>query len=444
MKTIGVCILTDAQIHAARVVCRRQRNEVSALHSVVHEVADTLFEPVDMSLLADAIAAALQGIGIVDEVRLVIPAQWCFAHGLTTEQAGRSPSERAFALEAFLPVDLETVTCAFAPLAATHVLAIAIPTAPMQELLDALAERNVNVAQLLVDVLTAAQADGVPAGGAIRIVDRRWTRSGPLLDDRGIRCAAAEYSSGPDGRLDDEFNGNSDALTIFDLRSAPPETTVQANESDVLCVGPEAIRTLARAACKPSNLDLRCGALMPPARWQQTARLLNHCLAMVVVLLTITAVCLFVHTVQLRSATETVTSAMRDLYKNTVTGEPPTGGWAMRLAAQRRQWEGVTRPVLEQDMSLDDSALDRWRDIVAAWPADVPLQLLEARLESGQVTIRGRAREHRDAERLAEAMGNVTKLVTQPPRTNRTGDGLVEFALAAAEPPKSGVKHGPR
>ena len=442
MKSIGICILSDAAIHVARAVCRRRNTEVVALHRVDHVTPNSLWEITDWSACVDAIVEALHKIGPVDEMRLVIPAQWCFVHGLST--SGSNEREWAYLLEEFLPVDLESVTCAFETIDKITMLAVAVPTAPIQELLRALSDRSIDFAQIQVDVLSAARASDVPPGGSAVIIDERWVRVGPFHDELGIACfSSGVVRQGPTNSPGDRGFADQSQCVEFDLRNDPPplcKNDAEESATTKRLVGSAAIQAIGRGACTNSTLDLRCGALAAQSRWQESTRLMNHCLATLAVLFLVTAICLRGHAMHLRSEHTGIMSAMSEVYQTAIPGEPPPSGWAMRLSAQRRQLEGLTRPANDKRIGPDAAAMDRWRDIVAAWPPDVPLQLTEARLEGGQVSIRGRAREHRDAERLAESMATVAGLATQPPRTNRTTDGLVEFTLSAAQVNEAGGK----
>ena len=55
----------------------------------------------------------------------------------------------------------------------------------------------------------------------------------------------------------------------------------------------------------------------------------------------------------------------------------------------------------------------------------------EVRLDEHQVTLRGKTASHRDAERVFEAMGKVSRLQVRPPRTTRLRSGGVEFWIVA-------------
>ncbi len=64
--------------------------------------------------------------------------------------------------------------------------------------------------------------------------------------------------------------------------------------------------------------------------------------------------------------------------------------------------------------------------------------LLEARVDDKQLSLRGQTAEHRDAERIAETIGQVPQLAVRPPRTTRLREGGVEFSVIATGVPSDG------
>ena len=73
---------------------------------------------------------------------------------------------------------------------------------------------------------------------------------------------------------------------------------------------------------------------------------------------------------------------------------------------------GVGVPARHQDHAGEpnrrrDFVLTTLRNVVANLPSDVRLMLLEARLDERQLTLRGQTAQHRDAERITEAVNRV-------------------------------------
>jgi hypothetical protein len=71
------------------------------------------------------------------------------------------------------------------------------------------------------------------------------------------------------------------------------------------------------------------------------------------------------------------------------------------------------------------------RQLAAALPSDVRIMLTDARVDESQLVLRGQTVEHRDAERIAEALAAVPGLEARPPRTTRLKSGGVEFSITA-------------
>ncbi len=121
------------------------------------------------------------------------------------------------------------------------------------------------------------------------------------------------------------------------------------------------------------------------------------------------------------------------------TKKAPVGA-AARVASKRIQLVGLTQSGRNENdgQELSDMpALDALRDVVAALPEDVRIKLLKTRIETRQLTLRGQTARHRDAERIAEAVGSVQGLTSRPPRTSRLKSGGVEFSIVASR----GVTH---
>jgi hypothetical protein len=107
--------------------------------------------------LAELIADAASGIGEHrGRATLVIPSSWCYVHRIRVPQRRPSRTALAYALEEHLPLDVEQLTCDFVRTAGGDHLGVAIETARLRPLLDALDGRSVHVDRITIDVLNAA------------------------------------------------------------------------------------------------------------------------------------------------------------------------------------------------------------------------------------------------------------------------------------------------
>ena len=82
-------------------------------------------------------------------------------------------------------------------------------------------------------------------------------------------------------------------------------------------------------------------------------------------------------------------------------------------------------------MDLSAQPMAVLRDVVAGLPDDVRVMLIDARLDSRQLSLRGQTAAHRDAERIVEAINRTAAFSAGPPRTTRLKTGGVEFSVIA-------------
>ena len=86
----------------------------------------------------------------------------------------------------------------------------------------------------------------------------------------------------------------------------------------------------------------------------------------------------------------------------------------MRLASERRRLEGLTLSGQTVPQRHAD-ALATLRTLIAALPDDLALDLEEVRIEGSAVTLRGRTRDHRQAERISAALDSIADLECPAP-----------------------------
>ena len=107
--------------------------------------------------LAEALAEALSaGDALRRAATLVIPSSWCYVHRVSVPRRRPSQQVLAYALEEFLPVDIEQLTCVFIPAAEGGHLGIAVETERLQSLLEACGAHGIHVEHVTLDVLHAA------------------------------------------------------------------------------------------------------------------------------------------------------------------------------------------------------------------------------------------------------------------------------------------------
>ncbi len=455
-QTRTVCLLTDEGVHAVVVESRGRRRGIVARGEAALRLPDSLLVNCNGGALAAAIVQAIRQTGMdPDSVILLVPLQWCFTQVLSTN-GKRANAERLFyAFEPFLPLPLEEVTCVFQRMGGNRVLAVAVPTAPMTELLAALLNEGVDVSHIGVDALTAARDPDTDDGctGAV-LLDARWGRMA-VDPERADNLATAVFATNNGCNLGAALASQINRLrpgddpdrtwSVLDLTGRASLGTLDEPAADGIRIAgalskDEAVQRLAlAAAADPEILDLRTGPLAGRGLGAEIVRLTGHCLAAAMILILAATAGMHLHTRALRHNLAAVDRGRLEIYRQVfdVGALPP--GAAMRLASQRLRLEGLTRPSGDAAVETDPettSSLDLLRDVVARLPDDVRIMLTEARMEGGQLILRGQTAEHGDAEQIVEAIRAVPGLQGRPPRTSRVATGGVEFSITA------GISHG--
>ncbi len=440
-----VCIISDERVDALALDVRGRTITLLSHGHVAHGGPDSILTEYDSDELADAVTTALRSIDTpADSLTLVIPMQWCFVHRLTPN--GKRPTNEAlsYELEPSLPIGLEALTCVFVRNSDSSILAIAVPTRPMTELLACLEDRDVTVERLLVDA-PLLQADGRDKAQANRIIrDHRWTRgllaantqSGGVIVTPTTKPKATASGS-TEGEGNDDRNGKTGAITL-DLTKTThgglPSPTAGNGRSPAKPQAEGAILKLATLAVRsdPSH-DLRTGELAAGGRWDRAVKLTTHCLAVAILLLAVVSAGLHLKTRTVRANIATVQAAQLQTYAGVIATEQLPPGAALRLASERVRWQGLTRgeKSAHSTSSSPKEPFTVLREFVAALPGDLRILLNEARIEGGQFVLRGATVSHRDAERISEVLGTVEGVTPRPPRTSRLASGGVEFSITA-------------
>jgi hypothetical protein len=385
--------------------------------------------------LADLVSAAIPGASFPrGPSTLLLPASWCYVHPFIAVQRRSTRALLGYALEEYLPLEIERLTCDFVRVASSQYLGVAVETDRVRPLLDALAARGVRVERITLDVLYA----GYPTSGegvllwcddahvavvhyaGRNLVQLRVVRvAGDLDDVEWCRRMAAQLQLG---------GGSNVAIAGY----ASPER--RAGLARALGVQPEAVCDLARSNEATSTwrfaLDLARDALAPSTRHAGLLRIWRTTAAMLLVALLILCAGLYVHRTRVEARLQRVAAWEGEVFAELLPNEPIPAGVALRLASERRRWEGLTLAE-GPDRPASRDALDTLRAIVAALPADVRVDLQELRIEDQDVTLRGRLSDHRQAEQLAAAVGRLPGLECGAPRTHRLPEGGVEFFLHA-------------
>ena len=382
-------------------------------------------------MLARSILGALGGsTESIRTATLVLPASWCYVHRFPIPQRRPTHAMLAYAFEEYLPVEVEQLTCDFVRATNGDYFGVGIETARTRRLLDTLAARDLTVAHLRVDVLDAA--------GRITFANRLlW------CDDEHVAClrqcdrcveewrvvrlapdvADEQWCERVTDHLDLE---EADALTIAGCVASERLTALASRRPGSSLPSSDAARRHSSAL----NIDLACDALASETQRAGLHRAWRRTAAVSLLGLLILAGALFVHRGRLQHQVESVAAWERSVFTELFPRQAVPTGIALRLASERRRLEGLTL-ARKPGAAGPTDALATLHGVVAALPRDLRVDLQDLRVEGSDVTLRGRLRDHRQAEQLATAIETRPAVDCDAPRTDRLKSGGVQFFLHA-------------
>jgi type II secretion system protein L len=362
-------------------------------------------------------------------VVLVIPSSWCYVHRLCAAQRRPTHTTLAYALEEFLPCDVEQLTCEFIHAEKGEYVGVAVETRRLRPLLDALADADVSVERITVDVLhTAGPADTFVWCDSDHVAMLKRTPRG-VADLRVLRIA-------PRLVADQWFEHVAQQLDAREFQQ-PGRPTLVAG-----CVEPENLERMAkllhgqvsaehtRARKQGTDFTLARDALASSRAALRLLRVWRRSAVAVFVALLLVAGALGFQHKRLDGERKRLSEWEAGVYAELFPGQSLPAGVALRLASERRRLEGLTLAGQPAD-AQPGSALELLRAIIAALPTDVQVDLQEIRIEGSAITLRGRTRDHPQAERLAAALNKLDSLQCASPRTDRLKEGGVQFFVSA-------------
>jgi len=441
-KARAVCLITDRRVVAIRLVRRNRSWDPVGCALREHGQSGVPVGNLDPAAMAEAVAESLTQVDAAgDTVDLVIPLNWCFTHVLERPTKHAGSEALGYVLEEFLPVPVDSITATYVPVRHESVLAVGVFTAPVSTMLDALASKGHPVHGVFADALLGAvDASRSRISCSCVVADDLWMRAVCLAEDGTVETLLARHP----GNLDREqmLRDLSESLTIDVPQGDGDIRILPVNGMENLpgeCAATPALEhpltELARtAAAAPAALNLRRGSLAADQASGGLAGRLRRCGAAAVILLVICSSGLFAKSRALKDELARVRAAQAGIYREAFdhSGPPPPGA-ALRMASERIRLEALRTNGSELDIASgpkNHDPLGALRDWVAGLPSDVRVMLTHARVDETSLQVRGRTRQHRDAERLTESLKRLPGLSTRPPRTARGADGAVEFTVS--------------
>lgn len=368
--------------------------------------------PSTRTLAPVALAGAIVGLlpAGTRRMSLLIPAGWCYVQRITLPARRPTAAMLAFALEEFLPIEVERLTCDFVRGAGGAWWGVAIESARLRPLLDALAQVGVAVESIRP---------------AVPLADRRvaWVDDEHLVLVHGQRGLVEELRvirAAPDA------DGWSERV-FRELKS--PEPLQVGGPGALECdLGPGVTRIDAAGALCP--IELARGQLRPvdaaQRKWQALRTLAAASLVAAVILLG----AVWIAGARVSGELERIAAWERAVYAEVFPGERIPSGVALRLASERRRLE-LLSGATDDGAPVGPDALEILRTLIAALPTDVLINVQELRIERDAVILRGLARDHAAAERLAQSLRALDGMEPTAPRTDRQKDGSVQFFVTA-------------
>lgn len=421
MNTRVVILVTQTMIHAAALRREYRRWVIEESAQASCDAPHTIDESTDLTNLAESVVSAAKDLK-ADEIDLILPASWCFVHRVSLPGKKLSAQAVEFALEEFVPVAIEKLTCTFLAIDPKTVLAVAVLTEPIRHVMDAVAEHGIQVRRILVDALVIQST----ISDSVGVMLRDGQRASFVIGDRVRTVFCHDESLDVQQRISHSIaKTESDEWKAIALDESNFETSSSAERpADEILL----------AAADTSQLDLRVGDLASDHRYALLFRQLTRCAVLAAMLFVFFIVRELLASRHLRGELDQLKTLQARVFTEVFPGRPAPSAPALILASERKRLAGLTQSQTDAPANKEKDEepallLSELKAFVASLPEDLRIQLNEANLDGQQISLRGRTTDHREAERIAEALRQVPRIECGQPRTSRLPDGGVEFSV---------------
>ncbi len=357
---------------------------------------------------------------------LIVPASWCYLQRFELPQRRPSRAALRYALEEFLPEDIDALACDFQRVGPTTYLSAAIPHAALDRLCAAAAQAGIvfDAVELRLARPAATEtgrtcvtcdadhwaAVSTNPAGPMSAVVLRFAVDTPLEERCHALQAREELSADAI-----EFNGITSEAELAEFRR---------HLSGVAAVHSGSI--VHSGACVRFNLGAERLTVDAAPLHRSVQRLLIASLASLVLLAASLGIRAWHRERQSAQLAEWEVSLFRQVFPN----EPTPSAPGLRIQAARKHWEAQAKSRRESSPDAVDPLL-ALAEVLNAIPSDLRLQVDELRIDDRSLSLRGSTREHADAERIAKALDAQPTLICPPPRTDRLREGGVRLSLVA-------------
>lgn len=413
--------------------CVLQRPDADTTH--IEFATGGAAESIDV--LAKDIAPLLEQLdGCKQPVILVIPAQWCYVHTLNVPQRRPNRAALRFALEEFIPDDIERYECDFVALGSGNYLGVALARHKLIALLDALRSGAV-----VIDAVTVAAP--LPNADNSNFAAELWWDAEHVAWVEPANGSAASLHILRGNRGPSEFDSNPNDCDAMneDLEGqsalALMKSDVTEDNAEVLNLSQPAAPLEIDWARQAARLDLLRDRLGIEFNAARSPAQVDRILLAVLIGMLVVWCGMYLRTQQLKAQDLQINTWERALFQEVFPDEPIPRAVALRIRAASKAAAAARQHTTQQQEQGDTLAL--LVATLAALPEEVRFTLSEIRAEGNGVALRGTTRDHRDAERLARAINQNNYLHCDNPRADRR-DKDVQFYLRATPVPKDQQK----
>jgi hypothetical protein len=173
--------------------------------------------------------------------------------------------------------------------------------------------------------------------------------------------------------------------------------------------------------------NLRRDQLAPSDRLRPVRRALSACLAGFLALMVALIAAPNWRAMRHEALAQRCRDDQAEVFRRLHPGRPVPTAVHWRLESEARRLGGLRGASAEAPQRL--SALEILREVFSRLPGEVPLRVLELRIEPSGFLIEGECRAHADAERVAAGLGKGGLLDVDPPKTERLPKKGVSFTL---------------
>lgn len=450
MKTRIVAVITDSQAFLLHAEWRRGSYVLEdCRHCGVPRVVLPR-EADDLNDLAETVGRNLGPCNRGDAIYLVFPTSWCFIREMDLSPQKWTQQAAEFALEEYLPVDLEELTCTTRRLGHGRGLIAAVFTEALKGFLHALNDKGLPVEIMTPDLELLYPA--LSTGGNERLVLHDQTRRTMLISGRSGEVHTIRNSL-HNGSVDDRKGSAGamgfDPLTpggtnrrVWDISGPPVDAGTAGTNNAATAIGCPLYNDLLSSAISGGELlNVRVDHLAYAGRFASLQYRTQALLCAATLMAASWSLEMHLNRRQYQSAVADLQPEIAEAYRAAFGGASPPPGAALRLRSERIKLQGLTgtdhlSPVLN---TAGPIAFELLHAATAAIPPGMKLNLSEVIIEEDELRFAGQTTSHEAAGEWVSALNQAGTLTAEPPRTKLRRDKTVDFRIRATRATTDGT-----